>query len=374
MIRVSPTIPVSRRRGSTVSIRGVTHRQGFGGRVAWCAALAVVIAIASGAQVATAQESFRWSSARSLSSSSDLTDISCVSPSYCVAVGAARRDKRGVAFISSNASSRSPVWKRVGLPHALDRLTCLSARLCVGVSDSVIVTTSDPGTPSAWITQLDHPRDELHDVSCASSTLCVVSGQGGVWTTANPEGGASAWTHTALVKPASTASLRAVDCSPEGLCAVGAAQSPRVFVSRRPTDGAAAWRATRLPRASGVTTVACAGTGYCIAGTTGAQMFQATNVSSASPWRLRFQGPLAYTAYPGQATCILPGRCVVPAARFERPLEVWTSRANAWTRTTVRRFNPETTKFGGVEFGVSCPTLRFCMIVGQRGVVTVGRR
>jgi hypothetical protein len=150
--------------------------------------------------------------------SKQLTAVSCPSVSLCVAV-----DYSGAAYTSTNPTGDAGSWSTAtidsgpcviscrsinkGPPERqLDALACPSVSLCVaGDWEGNVVTAIDPrGGSGAWTASYVDPDQEgvhggsiqatVSNVSCPSVSLCAASdGTGGLVTSSDPSGGASAW-------------------------------------------------------------------------------------------------------------------------------------------------------------------------------------
>jgi hypothetical protein len=163
-----------------------------------------------------------WQSAK-LAVAGGFEALSCPSVSLCAAV-----DGAGEVVTSTNPTGGAAAWSTATVdsgpcpaqgrcqpaahPPAipLDAISCPSVSLCVaGDSDGDVVTSTDPtGGTSAWtVAYVDRKayvgliapglQTSITSVACPSPSLCVASDQsGGVVTSHNPAGGASAWTLT----------------------------------------------------------------------------------------------------------------------------------------------------------------------------------
>ena len=142
-----------------------------------------------------------------------LSGVSCPSTSLCVAV-----DRAGNVVTSTRPTGRASAWTIahvdptsssgcvMGSCHGLTDVSCASAVWCVAVDDQGnAITSSNPtGGRSAWRSVNIDSRNAgcgytglcygLTGVSCPSGSLCVaVDAVGNVLTSTHPGGGASAW-------------------------------------------------------------------------------------------------------------------------------------------------------------------------------------
>jgi hypothetical protein len=164
-----------------------------------------------------------------------LDNISCPSVSFCAAL-----DEDGNYWASSDPAGGAGAWTKTPLPRMQSALSvpsqldCPSASLCVVVSATRVLTTSDPAdTTPAWSTVALPPNTStpvitaVDGLSCAGADLCVAVNTNGwaMWgdpTTGNP------WSATQLGGPAS---LTAVSCAPSGLCVAGDSAG-RIFTAQ----------------------------------------------------------------------------------------------------------------------------------------------
>jgi hypothetical protein len=111
-------------------------------------------------------------------------------------------------------------------------------------------------------------------VSCPSVSLCVATtNTGEIFTSANPTGGANAWTETA-VDPGGF--LSAVSCPSVSLCVAGGSDAAgysngEILTTTRPGGGAGAWTKTTVDPGMtyhpvGVAALVCPSVSLCVAG------------------------------------------------------------------------------------------------------------
>ncbi len=232
------------------------------------------------------------------------------------------------AWAAAPASADSPLYW--SYPTAIDTqplngLSCASVSLCVGVDwGGNVVTSSDPtGGAAAWTATniydvgaetTDSAPNALYGVSCPqpAGSLCVAVGEGGIFTSSDPAGGAGAWTH---VGSGVGVHGLAVSCPSALLCVAASGYSGELLTSTDPTGGPGAWKAVAGgPRQ--VTGVSCPTESLCVG------VDDAGDVVTSSD----------------------------PAGG-----------AKAWTVTHVA---------GGGFADVSCPSASLCVTVGGSGVMT----
>jgi hypothetical protein len=184
----------------------------------------------------------------------DPAEISCPSPSLCVALGF--RGGPGHAdrvFSSSDPTGGAQAWRIVDV-HAnhLADVSCPSVRLCVVVRDNprnqVLFSTRPTGGAGAWkATEVKRPSQPggacggrssrcptLRSVSCASNHLCAAigrfRGRNVVFASTDPTGASRAWKR-ARVHADARFGLRDVSCPSPKLCVI-VDDHGRAFVGR----------------------------------------------------------------------------------------------------------------------------------------------
>jgi hypothetical protein len=204
--------------------------------------------------------------------------ISCAASSLCVAVSDEEEggEEHGPIVLSStNPTGSKSTWKRVlplyeNMPVGnLFGISCPTTSFCVAVGDvglgGGLFTSNDPtGTASAWSgAHID--EDSLLGVSCASTSLCVTyNGTGTVFTSTEPAGGLSKWKP---VEIDGENELTGISCtsSPSTLCVATDAEG-NVITSTNPTGGPSAWTVTNVDSGNRLDAVSCASTSLCVAG------------------------------------------------------------------------------------------------------------
>jgi hypothetical protein len=193
-----------------------------------------------------------------------LTGVSCPSVSLCVAVDSAD-GAVGDVITSTDPGGRTGEWKAATLDHSigLTSVSCPTASLCVAIAgDGGLFTSTDPtGGASAWRrTTFRWPRNDsesVPQVSCGSPSLCVVTGGDHVFMSSDPTGGASAWSSMAVdptvsgVFPHSPSALLAVSCTPAHLCLASDSTGHIVVgIAAAPIVASVAKQLTPPPRAA----------------------------------------------------------------------------------------------------------------------------
>jgi hypothetical protein len=144
--------------------------------------------------------------------------------------------------------------------------------LCVAVDDAGnAFTSSQPtGGASAWTHRRIDPNAtgglyELNGISCPSVSLCtaIVYYGGRVFTSRNPTGAASAWSGTRLAGTRSGAST-GISCPSVTLCVI-VDDGGNATVSTSPTGGVGAWHQRPIDGVNQLHAVSCPSTELCVA-------------------------------------------------------------------------------------------------------------
>jgi hypothetical protein len=149
----------------------------------------------------------------------------------------------------------------------VDGLSCASASQCVFfAANGQVGVTNKPTTTSTsdWPALVVDAYNKLESVSCPSATVCVAGGtQKTVYTSANPTGGAGAWSTTALP----IASDR-VSCGATNQCVVGDGIAGDLAATSTPLSGGwiEAQTSGDLPDGGGIAVLSCTDGPFCIAG------------------------------------------------------------------------------------------------------------
>lgn len=213
-----------------------------------CPSAGLCVAVDEAGDVVTSTEPTGVASAWSLADvdgTTPLHGISCPSTTLCVAT-----DKNGDVVTSTEPTGGPSVWHAASVAdRELKGVSCPSEQLCVVTAGGDAITSTDPtGGAGAWT-----PRQvgAGASVSCPSTRLCVDTGiqAFGILSTTEPLGGESAWTETSFDgkegEPAAFNGFDEISCGSEALCVattLGGNGSPgNVMISADPRGGAEAW-------------------------------------------------------------------------------------------------------------------------------------
>ncbi|HEX4733570.1 MAG TPA: hypothetical protein VH247_04095 [Thermoleophilaceae bacterium] len=274
-----------------------------------------------------------WSAPASVSGSSQLLSVSCVSTTFC-AVG----DSNGNVF-TYDGTSWSAATSADAL-HAIVAMSCVSTTLCVGAGyDGTMVTFTGTG----WSTKSVDPDNGLAGVSCGTATFCVaVDVAGNAFTSADPADGSSA-TWTGPVDIDSPNSITGISCVSATFCAAVDHQGNAL------TYNGTIWSSTSIDASHHLTSVGCASSTLCLAGDDNGSGYLYNGATwSATPVSANKRGI-------DGADCATGPLCVAIAG------------PNAFVYTGTWS-SPEATGSGGVG-GISCVTTTFCVAADGNGSV-----
>ena len=347
---------------------------------------------------------------------SDLAAVSCSSPTACMAVG---NESRSVgAPISPLAErfngARWTIQKLPREPHGkLLAVSCTSSRSCLAVGALESTCDAHDPVPFCWSPLVEYfnglrwtvvvaaagEEGTLTSVSCAGSTVCVATGEafGALDTpTAVRFDGASLTVISPPPPPLPagvegiTDSLTGVSCASSIACtAVGSELIFWLNLNAGGEDGAlpgtsdlplaehwngSTWNAEPLPASlgwsTGASAVSCAAEGRCVAIDQTADTADQIASFNGSNW---IAEPVTLQESHGSSALSALSCSTSTACTFVGAVEV--TGALRRSRVAILRFDGKTwrrqslpaavTAQGPEPTGVSCPTTRFCVAVGN---------
>jgi hypothetical protein len=304
--------------------------------------------------------------------------LACPSPSFCVAEGADGRTLR-----STDPAGGAVGWGAEAATGRAVAESCPSLHFCAGGSLDAHIWVGDPTLPApTWVP--GPPGQLIGMVSCASSALCVAVGEGGaVLTSTDPLGGPGSWTTAQLATPIKCdhfdgcvpVPLDDVSCPTATFCAAidGAGG---VWTSADPTGGAGAWARTQPPgddpsatTGYALTPIACPTASLCVIAETDQVQSTADPLNATPTWT---SAPLADPGRPPGPfsteiqglSCSTAGLCVaVDGLGFAFSGDPADAPETAWTSARLTD-SPLT--------AVSCAPSSLCVAADQVGDVYAG--
>lgn len=240
---------------------------------------------------------------------------------------------------------------------------CLLVLSLTGLTAALCTTSARAAEPFSWTGPELVDQELPAAIACASSSLCVLTDDGGnVVTSTDPAGGASTWTSGHI----DGVVIPSVSCPSSGLC-VAIDATDKVLTSSDPAGGASTWQVSgaqlsgiNLPSLSCPTTTFCAAVGERDVATSteptgGASAWHVSTLNTTAPYQA-----LTSISCPSSSLCVateVDGN-VLTSTDPSEGASAWTS---AYIDATLNSAH-EQTALGDV----SCPTTDFC--VAQAGV------
>ncbi|HLH46649.1 MAG TPA: hypothetical protein VKV25_05770, partial [Acidimicrobiales bacterium] len=277
-----------------------------------------------------------WSQATtvnpSATASNTLAAVSCSSSSFCVAVGyymlGSYAQTLAEIYNGSSWSQAATVNPAATASNELVGVSCTAVSFCVAVgyygASSAAQTLAEIYNGTSWsqaATANPSANDALYAVSCVSTSFCVAVGYNPPQTLAEVYNGSS-WSQSATVNPAANDELLGVSCTSSSFCmAVGYGGAFGVAVTVAETYNGTSW----------------------------------TSLSPASPDGI--SGDALYAT-----SCPSSGTCLAVGSRYNAPqsslAELWA--AGAWSVASP----PPPAVYPDQLMAVSCVSFEFCMAVG----------
>jgi hypothetical protein len=274
-----------------------------------------------------------------------------------------------VPISQGTAQAASHHWRWKTEKRSLDDISCPTTKLCVGIINNDIYSTTDVLTKHLhWKKVTLEPASQpsvqgevaLDAISCASAHFCaVVDDIGNVFTTTHPTGSKSAWTGESV----DSIELNEISCASSHLCAA-VDYYGRTLVSGTPV-AANTWHISGVPsgaNGSGLPGVSCVGTALCVTALDAGVLEVATHPASATP---SFQAVKLHGADWEGVSCPSVHRCVAVGsftgtARLAVSTHPTSAKASAWK---VFKVGKDT----GYD-NVSCASSSFCMVTGAENL------
>lgn len=325
--------------------------------------------------------------------SAQLEGVSCVARDRCVAVGwyaiAGNNDHTFAAALDGTTWTVQPTPNPTGNDE-LHAVSCASTTSCVAVGNQLsetstlvlalrqgrwhVVASPSPGGAN----------NDLYGVSCPTPTSCAAVG----WDeTALPgvpvvalalvlRAGRWSAVHAASPSRQQVSQLFAVACRRTSPCvAVGGGQ-PATLVEQASVHGFVPLSSQSPGRSSALAAVACAARGGCVAvgsedRTSGTASTALVEEPSHGRWRVRAVSWPGRSSELGGVACPSATACVAvgdDAATASGPTATLVASGPAFTRLV----SPDPGAGGDELAAVSCPTTRFCLAVGWQAASVGG--
>jgi YVTN family beta-propeller protein len=295
-----------------------------------------------------------------LRSTNALDAISCPSPSLCVAV-----DDEGQIISTTTPSTTQPWPQTIADPgNQLQDLSCPASNLCVAVDQlGNIVTSVDPGAgPGAlWTVKDADPGGRLHAISCPSTTLCVAVDSIHTVISTDPSDGASAqWTVSAPIETGRFG-FADISCGSSSLCMIVDANGD-AWTSTNPTS-ASSWSSAHVVSGnSTLLAVSCTpAADLCVAVDSGSAAYYTTDPASGASATWTSEGSIA-NSFVYDIDCPSSRLCVAGDNNGDILSSKTPTVSSSWATNTSVDGNSATDLY--YVDGVSCPTTSFCVVSG----------
>jgi hypothetical protein len=313
-------------------------------------------------------------SASALPSNSVLRGVSCVSATFCVAVG---EDLSGGGTRGYLAQWDGSQWSIVATPGgSLRGVSCSATNFCVavGFDPNSHVTAGFRWNGTAWTTMATlNPSGTSHDslqaVVCRSTTLCVAVGQADSRTLIERWNGTT-WSVMSSPNAANFAKnqLFGVSCPSDTRCFATGARDKRTLIAQ--WDGTTWSLDTNAPfRTGSLINVSCASTARCAAAgantsevadsSTGIEQYDGTSWTVAPPPAGSSYSALAAVGCAGGTVCFAVGSA---SSTTTGTLSTLAERWNGTAWVTTPSPSPSD---GAVLADVGCGTTTSCIAVGS---------
>ena len=300
--------------------------------------------------------------------SARLFSVACPGRDLCLAVGGTNY----AGGITGAMAWRGKSWRAMSVPKPpeatnarLASVACASSTRCMAVGSYSNGHFSRPMAVSwngtSWQLTTVPAGDEMNSVSCPSAGDCIAVGQGPHGLAVAEQWNGTAWTVAST--PSGLPALSAVTCTSTTFClAVNGAAAL--------SWNGIAWSALAAPVSiGGLGAVWCGGSRDCMAVGTGGPGSSVAEQWNGTAWRVlrtnRVDG-LGGVSCTRAAACTAVGSWVSPGDQEQTLAQRWNGKS--WSDQAMPA------QQAGLN-SVSCPTLTFCMAVGNTpGLVGMAER
>ena len=324
----------------------------------------------------------QWSGPPGLNDGVPVNDVSCVSPTFCMAIGDWFADDGGSDAMTFDGNSWSDPASALSTSIGLTSLSCTSVTFCLATGYGGNYVTFDGSTwsaPSLIVPSPSLPLKGTASVSCASPLLCVAisiaggtvySYDGSTWSLVPSVTGVSGLASVSCAAPSrcvvagdrtlatfdgtswtsAVAGAYSVSCGGPSLCAaVNYGNEMRTFDGSSWTDDGI------VDPGNPIVTVSCSGDAYCAAVDESGNVVQYDGTS----WTV---GPVVesrnYSAAPAleHVSCTSSTFCVA----IDENDNVFYNEGGTWTSNDTTTFDANDPQF-------SCASATFCVGVDTKG-------
>lgn len=278
-----------------------------------------------------------------------LVSVTCLGGGSCVALGLGDSWRKGTSVLTSSDGGRTWIVRPSVPPTGdrgalLDRVSCATVDVCVAVGDHGVIEESADGG-ATW-TQRPSPVSDnaiLDSVSCPNVNRCVVVGDAVL---TSVDRGAT-WTQQISPVRGPNQSLTSVTCSNLVTCvAVGPSG-----ITLTSADGGVSWIRHSNPLISNddLASVSCPTPTACVAVYSRGILI---SMDGGASWNQEHPGSL-----PSDVSCAAANACVIVGS--DGTILTNAYGVSKWTRRDLGA--------NAILHGISCPTARRCVAVGNGG-------
>jgi len=312
----------------------------------------------------TAVVSLSWSTPQHVDTAlNGLADVSCPTPSFCVAVGATGPGTVGSAVVW-NGTSWSSSTTQIFAQDTYNHVSCPSASFCVaGAPDGSALVWNGTSWSASPAIRWPNGADGITDVDCASSAFCMALDE---------DGDVRTWNGTTWSLEYPMDGGQSVSCPTVTFCVtLDTNGNARVF------NGSSFASPQSIGSHGGGVTVSCPSPTSCLGLLPGAQYVVWNGASWSAPSPIGTVNSNSTPAFIDRVSCPTANFCV--ATLSDGHVITWDG--SSWSapqsiNASLANFVGPAADVRGLNLGlvsVSCPTASFCAAVGSDGDAMVGR-
>lgn len=309
------------------------------------------------------------------SSNDNLYRVSCTSSSFCLAVGysvpsSGEPEALAEEWNGSSWSTMTPTDPGGSIEaNYLTDVSCTSSSFCVAVGynyfNSATQTLAERWNGTNWSTMATtnpNNNDILEGVSCTSVSLCVAVGADGSSQTLAEQWNGTSWSTMTTTNPSTTSVLYDISCTSASFCiGVGYYVGSSAIQALAEQWNGTSWSAADSNVAGVLKGVSCTSTSACMA--VGGPDEALAEDWNGSAWSIMTD--LSNVASLEEVSCTSASFCVAVGSigaypNYQTLAQQW--NGSGWSITA-------TTNAGSVDYldGVSCISVGECVSVGSIG-------